>query len=209
MSKRFVWAILLVILIIFSANCAYYKIIHKTGLGNELNKYKVLSIGWLDLGEGKWRTYGFDEDHKEDWQSLIVELNLKSFPRFLKFFLPLKTIFTTQEKSQEPRKEGLRILFTDVNYVQRTSSGEQIVFGSFGGSDTLNLFIHFIDAQSGHEVGQVSISVQSKAGSAYSSYGFEGRVTNSVYNLARYLGDILRGSPASIASETRRLLKES
>ena len=191
MPKRAVLGLFIIVFTLFSASCAYYEIVKQTELGGDARSYQTVSVGWLDLGEEKWKDYGFEEKNKDDWKTLVLELNLKSLPEFLKRFLPQKTIFTAPSKSREPRKEGLLITFTEVNYAQRTSSGAQIAFGSFAGSDTLDLTIHFTDAQTGNELGQVTVSLQSKAGTGYSSYGFEGRVTNSVYNLARYLGEVL------------------
>jgi hypothetical protein len=180
-------------MVLLLAGCgSYYTLINETPPAGDLKAYKTLSVGWLDLGDDKAKTYGFEGADAAKWPELINEINLKSFPQFLKDFLPGKTVHTVSSKTQEPQKDGLVITFTEVNYVQQTSTGAQVMFGSFAGSDTLDLVIHFVDANTGRELATSKVSIGTKAGTGYSQWSFEGRVTNGAYNLARYIAEKVR-----------------
>ena len=188
MKKYHLFLALIAILLMVACG-SYYSLVRQTTPTAGLNQYGTISVGWLSLDETKWKEYGFEEKDKGKWETLVLDLNQKSLTQFLKDFAPGKTILMVNSKTEEPKNEGLVVKFTDVVYNQRTSTGAQVMFGSFAGSDTLDLTIHFIDGQSGQELDAATVSLQSKAGTGYSQWGFEGRVTNSVYNLARYISE--------------------
>lgn len=169
--------------------CSYYSIVKQTPPAPNLGQFSTISVGWLDLDENKWKDYGFEEKDKAKWADTVNDLNLNKFPGFLKQMLAGKKVLTVKSKVEEPQKEGLLVVFSEVNYAQRTSTGAQIMFGGFAGSDTLDLTVRFIEAATGKELHSVTVSLESKAGTGYSQWGFEGRVTNAVYNLARFLSE--------------------
>lgn len=189
MGKRHL--ILFAVLAFFIVSCGGvpYTLINETPPAGDLRTYDTISVGWLDLGEEKYKDYGFEEKDKEKWEATVKDMNLNKLPEFLKEFIPGKTINTVASEAEAPKNEGLIIKFSDVKYNQRTSTAAKVMFGTFAGSDTLDLTVHFIDAQSAQELYSSTISVESKAGTGYSQWGFEGRLTNSVYNLARYISE--------------------
>ncbi|MCP4133155.1 MAG: hypothetical protein GY754_19465 [bacterium] len=181
---------LLIGLISFSAGCSRYTIKNQNPASVQLKKYQKIHIGWIDLDEEKWKPFGYDS--KEKWVAIINDMNLKSLPQYLKNNMPKKIIATAKSKDEAvSASEGLKITFSNVLYNAQTSSAAQIMFGSMGGSDTLDMVIHFIDAKTSKEIYNVTISVDSKGGTGYSSMGFEGRINNTIYNLAGFLNDKL------------------
>ena len=188
MNKK-IGALVFGAILLFAGCGSYYTLVNETPPLGNLKAFNTLSIGWLDLGDDKAKTYGFEGAEASKWPDLINEINLKAFPGFLKDFMPGKTIHTVASKSQAPQKDGLIVTFTEVNYAQQTSTGAQVMFGSFAGSDTLDLVIHFADANTGQEMLTSKVSLSTKAGTGYSQWSFEGRVTNGAYNLARYISE--------------------
>ncbi|MDD8027703.1 MAG: hypothetical protein PHI34_14475 [Acidobacteriota bacterium] len=183
-------AILILGLALLLVGCtSYYTLINETPPSANLGSFSTLSIGWLDFGEGRAKDYGFEGNEAGKWVELINEINLKAFPKYVKEFLPGKTLLHVQSKAEPPKKEGLIIEFSEVNYKQQTSTGAQIMFGAWAGSDMLDLTVHFIDAKSGQELAVSKISLSAKAGTGYSQYSFEGRFNNAVYNLAKFVAE--------------------
>jgi hypothetical protein len=188
MNKKI--AVLVLGLALLLTGCtSYYTLINETPPSVALNSFATLSLGWIDYGEGKAKAYGFEGQEAGKWMDLIKEVNQNAFPKYLREFLPGKTILSVASKSEPPKKEGLIIEFSDVNYNQQTSSAAQIIFGSHAGSDTLDATIHFIEAASGKELGVSKVNLLSTAGTAYSQYSFEGRFNNAAYNLARFISE--------------------
>lgn len=190
--KKYQLFLALLAILLMAACGSYYSLVRQTTPSAGLSQFGTISVGWLNLDETKWKEYGFEEKDKGTWEASALDLNQNKLPQFLKDHIPGKTILMVNSKTAEPKNEGLVVKFTDVVYNQRTSTGAQVMFGSFAGSDTLDLTIHFIDGQSGQELDAVTVSLESKAGTGYSQWGFEGRVTNSVYNLARYISERVR-----------------
>ena len=165
----------------------YYTTIKQTGPAADLKQYKEINVGWLDLSEERYKDYGYDESSKGIWKQLVYDQNLKNMPLYLKEFIPGKTIHTAKAKRVPPAARGLVVKFTNARYVQHTNSAAQIFIGPMAGSDTLDVTVHFIDGRSGKELNSSTISIKSEAGQGWGSMGFEGRVNNTVYNLAYYI----------------------
>ena len=177
------------LLLLFVGCSSYYSTVKQTPLTGDLKSYRALNVGWLDLGEEKYKNYGYEEKDKATWFNTVSDANLKGLPQYLKEYISDRAINVVKAKGEMPTPDGLVILFTDVNYNQQTSSAAQVMFGSAGGSDTLDVTVHFVDGRSGKEIYAASINITSKAGMGYSSMGFEGRVNNTVYNLARFISE--------------------
>ncbi len=191
MRKQILICMCVVCLILTATNCgSYYTINTETTPTQSLSAYKTIHVGWLDMNEDNFKTYGYET--KEAWAKVIEAMNIQQLPGFLKEFLPGKIVTTAKSKS-EGVADGveLYIKFSNAQYSSQTSSTAQVFFGRLAGSDTLDCTIHFIDVKTNTEIYKVDINFDSKAGSAYSSMGFEGRVTNTVYNMAYFLGEKL------------------
>ena len=182
-----------VLIICFMAaaiGCAsYYDTIKESGAAGDLKAYDTVSVGWLDLGEKRWKDYGYDESTKGNWTTTIYHMNRVAMPDYLHKLLPDKKTSVAESKTAALPRTGLVIKFTDVLYVQRTSTAAKVMFGAFAGSDTLDLTVHFIDGKSGKELYATTISVSSKAAVDYSGWGFEGRLNNCVYNLVYFISE--------------------
>lgn len=175
--------------LVLSGCSSYYTTIKQTPASGDLKAYKSIYVSWLDLGEGKYKDYGFEENDKSKWISLINEMNTKSLPQYLKEDISKKSVSVAKAKGEAPPADALVVQFADVNYKQQTSSGAQILFGSMAGSDTLDLTVRFLDGKSNKELQSSTISLVSKAGAGYGSMSFEGRVNNTVYNLAAFIAE--------------------
>ena len=175
----------------FLTGCSYYQTLRETTPVANLGTYKQIHLGWLDLDEGRYSLYGYSEQDKESWIKLVQEEN-KILPKYLKGFLRHQEVSGVTSKSTSPANEGLVIKFSDVKYNQHTHTAAKIVFGLWGGSDTLDVTLHFIDGASGTELYSSTISVSSEASTEWSSMAFDGRVNNTVYNLAYYISSKLK-----------------
>jgi len=174
------------------AACSYYHIISDTPTKGDITSYDTINVGWIDLGADKWKLYGYEAKDKGNWLALIDQSNKQSMPEYLRQLLPNKKINVVTSKNQEPAKDGLVIKFSDVEYAQRTSSAARVMFGHMGGSDTMDVTIHFIDGKTSKELKTLRVSIYSKSGGGFSDMSFEGRVNNSIYNLAYFISKKLR-----------------
>jgi hypothetical protein len=184
--------IFLIGLLANTAGCSYYKIISTTPTKGDLTSYDTINVGWIDLGADKWKLYGYDANNKGNWLALIDQSNKQSMPEYLQRMLPNKKINVARSKNQEPAPNGLVIKFSDVEYAQRTSSAARVMFGHMGGSDTMDVTIHFIDGKTSKELKNLRVSIYSKSGGGFSDMTFEGRVNNSIYNLAYFMSKMLK-----------------
>ncbi len=155
-----------------------------------LKKYREINIGWVDLGEEKYKDFGYDDNNKNDWNLLIDGLNLEKFPSYLKEYIPKKSINTAKSASEKPTPKGLVITFSDVVYIQQTSSAARFWFGKMAGSDVLKVTVHFIDGESGKELYSKQETVSSESFNGWASMNLDGRLNNSFYNLAHNLAEL-------------------
>lgn len=190
MLKRTLLVLCYLLIFAFLTGCSCYQTLRETTPAANLRTYKQIHLGWLDLGEGRYPLYGYSEEEKETWIKLVQEENTV-LPKYLKEFLRHQEVHGGTSKSTSPANEGLVIKFSDVKYNQHTHTAAKIVFGLWGGSDTLDVTLHFIDGASGKELYSSTVSVTSEASTEWSSMAFEGRVNNSVYNLAYYISSKL------------------
>jgi hypothetical protein len=190
MKKYIHFIILTISVFLLPSGCvSYYAILSEKAAAPSLDKYQNIYVGWIDLDEEKWKSYGYDT--KEPWMALIRASNVSSFPRYLKAYLPSKNITTSMSKNDIPADAQLYIKFNRAEYFQKTSTGAQIAFGRLAGTDTLDLDISFIDVKNKKEVYRVTVSIYSAAGSRWTSTSFEGRVNNSIDNTAAYIKENL------------------
>ncbi|MFH0975712.1 MAG: hypothetical protein V1874_07995 [Spirochaetota bacterium] len=172
----------------FTFGCtSYWGVVQETKVSGDLKKYKVINVGWLDLNENKWKDFGYEK--KEKWVEAINFMNQKNMPDYFNKLITEKKSTVVASKNNQPENDGLVIKFSNVEYVQRTSTAAKIFFGAMAGSDTLDLTIHFIDGKSGRELYKVTASIYSKAAMDVSGWGFEGRVNNCVYNLVYFINE--------------------
>lgn len=173
----------------YSATARYPFSVVGTDIRKILKECNLINVGWIDLGEEKYKNYGYAEKDKEEWIDLIKAQNLESFPKFLKEFFPKKTILTAKLPSEVPQSKGVVITFTDANYFQETNSVAQVIGGFFAGSDTLKITINITDGESKKLLYSGVKSIGSSAGSM-SNWSFNGRVSNTFYNLAYFIWEL-------------------
>ncbi|MBN2158304.1 MAG: hypothetical protein JW807_02835 [Spirochaetes bacterium] len=173
-----------------NAGCTYYSIIKKGNPSVDISQYESINVGWLDLGEQRWKQYGYID--KGQWVVTINHMNTSAMPEYFKKLLPHKAVSVSNTKAAKPKKGGLVIKFSDAEYMQRTSTAAKVMFGEFAGSDTLDVTIHFIDGITSRELDRVRVSIYSKSASDISGWGFEGRVNNCVYNLVYFIKERMK-----------------
>ncbi len=184
--------ILLLGLLINGIGCSYYHVVSDSASAGDISSYDTINVGWIDLGENKWEQYGFEEKDKGNWLALIEQTNLQTMPEYMWQCMPKKKITVVMSKRHEPAGDGLVIKFSDVEYAQRTSTAARVMFGPLGGSDTMEVTIHYIDGKTSKELKSMRISVYSKSGGGFTDTSFEGRVNNSIYNLAYFISKQLK-----------------
>ncbi len=158
-------------LILFSTQCAYYKIYNFSKSKEDLRKYNAIYVGWIDFGEQRWSQYGIES--KKRWIESINEMNHKSVPQYFKEAFPGKTILASINKKDDPPKNCLYVKFTDVNFIYN--------------NDTLDITMHFIDSTNGQELSNVSANIETTRGAGYGGYIFEYRINNSIRNVAYFI----------------------
>jgi hypothetical protein len=144
---------------ISAIGCSYYKIISDSPSTGDIRSYDTINVGWIDLGENKWELYGFEEKDKGNWLTLIDQTNKQTMPEYMGQCMPNKKIAFVMSKRKEPAGDGLVIKFSDVEYAQRTSSAARVMFGDMGGSDTMDVTIHYIDGKTSKELKSLRISI--------------------------------------------------
>jgi hypothetical protein len=82
--------------------CSYYKIINEGASAGDIRSYSTISVGWLDLGDNKWRHYGFVDKDRGNWIGLIDRINTASMPEYMQQNLPEKKISVVTARNQEP-----------------------------------------------------------------------------------------------------------
>jgi hypothetical protein len=180
---------LVICLALSSFGCGrYYKLLQETPPIRSLNSYDTLSLGWLDLGEGKAAHYGYKEGKEHEWIELIDEVNRVTLPQALKEALEGRTILNVSTKSQEPQKEGLLVVFSDVNYLAMTNKAGQTI-GTAADGDRLAVTIHFIDAPSGQKLAMSKVLIDSKAFISSQRGNFSRFVNSTAYNLAYFISE--------------------
>ena len=168
--------------------CAsHWDTIKESKVTGDLTSYDTINLGWIDLGEEKWREYGFDESNKVEWSNTIHHMNKVSLPDYLRNMIPDKKIHAAIDKTDSTTLNGLVIKFTDSLYVKRQGKGIKPKFWSFGGFDSLDVTVHFIDGNTGKELYVTTITISSKPSVGYSGMVFESRVNNCVYYLADFI----------------------
>lgn len=119
-EKTLFFAVVILVFGLYSG-CSYYKIVRQTG-NITMNQYREINVGWLDLGEQKYKEYGYDEYEQGDWISIVRGENLTNLPQYLKDILPGRKINTAKDINETNASAGLVIYFTDVDYERRTST---------------------------------------------------------------------------------------
>ncbi len=172
--------LILGIFMVLTGCASYYGIIKESKPSGDLNSYDIIHVGWLDLGEDRWKEYGYEDKDKNTWVTMINHMNRKALPDYLKEAIPDKKISVADSKNAALPKEGLVVKFTDVKYVQRTSTAAKVMFGSFAGSDTLDLTVHYIDGKTQKELYTVEASIYSKSAFDAAGWGFDGRISHQI-----------------------------
>lgn len=168
-----------------SIGCATrFSVVKENPSSPKLSGYKSIYIGWLDLNEDNWKTYGYTS--KNIWVLEVKKHNVNGLQEYFKADNPGKTIYGASLKTETYSGKGdLIIKFKLIKL------GDSI--GAFK-DDTLSVEADFIDAKSGKTLYTASIVTSSFAPFPRNWKGntFEGRLDNELYNLSWGIADKLK-----------------
>ncbi len=186
--KRFVSMMCLVIMAVCFSACSWYQITSEKPATASLKGYKSIFIGWMDLEvvEADWKNLGYESE--KNWTAFLDYINETILPEYFQQWFPDKTITRAKSRKEKPSTgDQLYIKFTNAKYYQKTSSARTAVLGpGLAGHDVLFVGMSFIDVESGKELYSVNVGIKSRGGMEYSSYSIEGRIKNTIYNLAAF-----------------------
>lgn len=165
------YVIFSLITIIFLSGCTYYKIKSKSKPTVDLNKYEKIYLGYLDLGEDRWATYGYATE--KEWLDIIRRVNKSALPSYFREVFEEKTIVMAKKPGEAPPKDCLIINFQNANFLYS--------------DDQLFVTIDFIDGATSRNLATYSAYIKAWRGGGWVVWSFESRVVNSIRNLAYFV----------------------
>jgi len=172
--KNVVAVIMLLFVSILGAGCSTrYHIINESNPTLNLNEYKHIHVGWLDLDESKWKHYGYGS--VGEWKKCINEMNVLGLQKFIKDFYSDKTVTGDASNTNVFPKSG------DL-YIKNTVTK----FKGDGRIDAITIMIQFYDIKTKKELSNSTIQA-----TAYGSHwpNMESLLNAEVYNIAYYIYD--------------------
>ncbi|MBA4393973.1 MAG: hypothetical protein C0407_10510 [Desulfobacca sp.] len=139
----------------------------------EFKKYKVVYIGWLDLGEDNFATYGYAT--KEEWAADIKGQNVNGLQKYAKDYLKSWEVKGAAAKNEVLPKDPAILVVKFINAAFSLHS------------NTLRTGLQFCDGATGDVLKQVTVEplmVNFNPFSSWSNMSFTGRVSQAMYNLA-------------------------
>ncbi len=177
MQKKILLCVIVFAAVVFLADCASrFSVLKEAPSLPKLSGYKSIYVGWLNLDENEWKTYGYGS--KNVWASEIRRNNVEGLQVYLREELPGKALFGAQSKDETYGGKGdLFIKFKIINLEPTT--------GAFRDA-SLTVDVEFIDGKSGKSLYTASIVTASFAPFPRNWKGnsFDGRLDNEIFNLA-------------------------
>jgi hypothetical protein len=167
--KLYLTLILAVLLSVTS--CSNYKIKDRTNPNTDLNKYKTIYIGWLDLGNERWALYNYATEN--EWLALLNTVNRLAVPSYFKKTFPDKIVLISKTPNDNPPEDCLYIKFTNAVLLNN--------------ADELSVDIDWVDGKSKEKLSAVTVRLKADHGLGFSGFSFENRVINSIRLLAVYI----------------------
>jgi hypothetical protein len=175
MRKRCVFRIMLASVLFLSCGSSY-TIRSQQPPSPDLDKFGRIYIGWLDLGEGNWRKYGFDSPRA--WSDSIRELNVKALQAYCRSKLSGKAVTGSSGRGADhPAKGDL--------YIKLLLKKHEVETG-LNRIQYLHLNVRYIDMSSGQTRYAADVVVDS-SGFGMGNYTFEGQLNFAMSNMARFL----------------------
>jgi hypothetical protein len=147
-----------------------------------LKPYKHLYVGWVGLREDDWQTYGYAT--KEEWVGQIKDFNVKGLQAYVKEWMPGMQVSGAPAPEQGLPTEG------DL-YLKFTYLGIEQHWDAFSATpDQMKLEVEFIDLATKETVYKntmVATSLGRFGPRNWACNVFDGRVDNTMYNLAEWL----------------------
>jgi len=183
MNKYFIKVSSLICAFLLLTSCVSRHSIERESNNNLSQKtYSNIHVGWLDLGEGNWTTFGYDS--KEMWNEAIDRINKDCLQPYLKEQLQGKALSFSQFKDDPPPNgSDLYVWFSNTE-----------IEGNWPGGpfDYIYTTVHFTDVQSNKEAYQAAIKASSMSLNPGANYTVEGRLGSTAYNIGLMISDKLR-----------------
>ncbi len=159
----------LIFAVLFSiTGCSNYQIKERTNPNTDLNKYKTIYVGWLDLGNERWALYNYATE--KEWQTLLSTVNQSAVPSYFKEIFQDKEVIISKTPDDNPPPDSLYIKFTNAAFLYK--------------DDVLSVEIHWIDGKSKEELSVINVRLKADKGMGFEAFSFEKRVINSIRLLA-------------------------
>ena len=168
-----------------SIGCATrFSVVKENPSSPKLSEYKSIYIGWLDLNEDNWKTYGYTS--KNIWVSEVKKHNVNGLQEYFKADNPGKTIYGASSKTETYSGKGDLVL-----KLKLIKLGDALGWAK---DDYLSVDVEFVDGKSGKSLYMASITMSSFAPFPrnWKANSFEGRLDNQLYNLSWGIADKLK-----------------
>lgn len=173
MRKRGI--VLSLIALFFVLSCSSkYDIKTQTPAKPNLDRYKKVYIGWLDLHEGKWRNLGYKSPG--EWSKVIRELNVDSLQAYCRGELSGRTV--TGSRGADAAPAGSLYIKPVLTYHDVRSGLNRIQY--------LHLNLTFTDTATGAVKYSARVIIDT-AGFGFGNYTLEGQLNFGMKNLAGFI----------------------
>ncbi|MBP7738607.1 MAG: hypothetical protein KA369_21710 [Spirochaetes bacterium] len=140
-----------------------------------LKNYKKIYIGWLDLGEGNWKKYGFRS--QGEWSKAIRDLNVNALQEYCRSDLSRRTV-SGSRGADAPAKTDL--------YIKLHLKKHEIGSG-LNRIQYLYLDVRYIDMATGQNKYYADVIIDT-SGFGFGNYTMEGQLNYGMTNLAKFIG---------------------
>ena len=151
-----------------------YNIKSQTPAKPNLDKYKKVYIGWLDLHESNWKNLGFKQPG--EWSRVIRNLNVDSLQAYCRDDLSGRTV--TGSKGADAAPAGSLYVKPVLTYHDVRSGLNRIQY--------LHLNIAFTDTATGAVKYSAQVIIDT-SGFGFGNYTLEGQLNYGMKNLAGFI----------------------
>jgi hypothetical protein len=175
--KKIIHVTSIIFLALYLSACSAVQVTSEKPKNPKLSNYKIISVGWLDLGVQNWKSFGYKSPG--EWNGYIREINIEWFQAEMKSELSSKRLIFARGPGAAPTGQ-LAILFS------RTYLERHCVPG-FGGYDYIFTTVTIKDLRNGRIIYVGKICSSSK-GFGPSQWRLEGRFGFAARNIASFIG---------------------
>src|SRR4030042_934653 len=176
--KKIILSIMVLIIYGIAWSAPSWTLKSESPIAGDMKNYTAIWVGWLDLGEYKWKQYGYK--NQDEWTAVIGELNRKSMPRYLDKYISGKKITVAKSKTDQPDRDGLVVKFDGANYNYDDA--------------VIDVTVNFIDGKTDKLLYKANVSIVSKIvwspwTGLVRSQAMEARLDIGLKNLAQFISE--------------------